>query len=445
MMETKDKLPEPTLSQTPDEFAFKEGVINKKTEKISKDLLRKCYDAIRILIMKYVDIDEKYSKIIALWVIGTYFHKEFETFPFLFINAMRGSGKTRLLKLIESLVWNGKITNNLSEAVLFRTAERNTILIDEFEQVTSKEKTALRELLQSGYKRGSIVERIKKSYSKEGEQMVVEKFKIYTPIVMANIKGIDETLGDRCITIILEKSNDKARTKLIEDFSKNSYFKQLKRTLEQISVVSVGVYPLKSVYVWNTYIYTTYTTTLPSLPSLPTLTNENDKINEDEIVIKSEILKLFQRIDELGIDGRNLELIFPLIILSQMIGDNVLDDILEVSKDIIDEKRKEEFTQSLDVSLINYISKKESEISYFPLKELVSEFKVFVDVDSESEEINNKWMGNALKRLNLITDKRRVAEGMQVVLNVSKAKDKIRMFHTKDEENGKNDKIAVKE
>jgi len=416
---------EPKLSKTPEEFAFEQGIVNEITEEKAKKEIKVCFEAIRILIMKYLDIDEKYIDIIALWAIGTYFHKEFESYPFLFINAMRGSGKTRLLKLLESLVKDGKITNNLSEAVLFRTAERNTLLIDEFESINSKDKTALKELLQSGYKKGSKVERMKKNYSKEGEQMIVEKFNVYTPVVMANIKGIDDTLGDRCITILLEKSVDKSRTKLIEDFSKSSYIHQLKTILQRISVCSVGVYPIKNMYIWNTYIYTTYTNTLTTLPTLYT---QKENENDGKSVIDSETLELFRKIDGAGVDGRNLELFFPLFVIAEIIGKEILDRVLEVAKDIVGERRKDEFAQSLDVSVIDFVSKKESSIKYHSIKELATEFKLFVDVDANDDELNNKWMGNALRRLNLVTDKRRVSKGMEVILNVSKAVEKIKIF-----------------
>jgi hypothetical protein len=37
-------------------------------------------------------------------------------------------------------------------------------------------------------------------------------------------------------------------------------------------------------------------------------------------------------------------------------------------------------------------------------------------------------MGRALKRLNLIIDKRRIAKGIEVTLNIEKAEQKLSMF-----------------
>ena len=43
---------------------------------------------------------------------------------------------------------------------------------------------------------------MKKKKTIEGEQQVVEEFEPYRPIIMANIWGMDEVLGERCIQLI---------------------------------------------------------------------------------------------------------------------------------------------------------------------------------------------------------------------------------------------------
>ena len=45
-------------------------------------------------------LKEEYYDLVAVWIIGTYCMPGFETYPYLFINAQKGSGKTRLLKSI---------------------------------------------------------------------------------------------------------------------------------------------------------------------------------------------------------------------------------------------------------------------------------------------------------------------------------------------------------
>jgi len=49
-------------------------------------------------------------------------------------------------------------------------------------------------------------------------------------------------------------------------------------------------------------------------------------------------------------------------------------------------------------------------------------------MDSNEEWINPKWMGRALKRLDLVKEKKRVGKGTSIILNYDKAKKKIKMF-----------------
>ncbi len=127
-----------------------------------------CYQEIQEIIDFYMDIPKDHRKLIAAWIIGTYIYKELPSYPFLFLNAMKGSGKSRLLNIIKHLAWNGKVLINPTEAGIFRSAHQNTIVLDEAENISSKEKATLRQLLNAGYKKGSTVERMKKVTTKEG-------------------------------------------------------------------------------------------------------------------------------------------------------------------------------------------------------------------------------------------------------------------------------------
>jgi len=44
--------------------------------------------------------------------------------------------------------------------------------------------------------------------------MVIEEFAVYCPIAMANIRGMENVLGDRCISLILEKSSKNSNHKI---------------------------------------------------------------------------------------------------------------------------------------------------------------------------------------------------------------------------------------
>ena len=114
--------------------------------------LTRYFSRIKYILKEFMDLsrEEDYS-LISLWIIGTYLHKHFSTYAYLYFNAMKGSGKTRQLKLISYLAKNGKLVGSMTEAVLFRTSKERTICIDELEP-NSKGKENLALLLNSDRK-----------------------------------------------------------------------------------------------------------------------------------------------------------------------------------------------------------------------------------------------------------------------------------------------------
>ena len=71
-----------------------------------KVLFKTLYYKIIDVLKKYCDLREDYYKLVALWIIGTYFHDSFPTYPYLYFNAMRGSGKSRIMQLISKISKN---------------------------------------------------------------------------------------------------------------------------------------------------------------------------------------------------------------------------------------------------------------------------------------------------------------------------------------------------
>lgn len=337
---------------------------------------------------------------------------------------MKGSGKSRLLGLISELSHEGSMQNSMTEAVLFRT--NGTLCIDEFESVGKKGFENLRELLNSAYKRGTLVKRMKKQKTFTGEEQVVETFNVYRPIAMANITGIENVTGDRCIKIIIEKSINEKKTKLIENYRNQEKIKVLKFTLTKLSSLECSlcsvVSPEHLSLLWNSFILEQpYTlTTLSSLPHKTTLTT-------------LKILKIsFEKIKDSGINGRDLELSIPILVISLWIEgglkEGFFDETLNTLKFISDEKKEEEFVESYDISLIEFCSQQvEKEKEYFvSIKDLTKDFRSFLSV--EDEWINERWLGRALSRLKLTKQKKRFNWGICVILDIKKAKEKISIF-----------------
>jgi len=375
-----------------------------------KNNLKTAYRNIIDILKKYCDMKEEYYNIVALWIIGTYFHDKFPSYPYLYINAMKGSGKTRLLKIITHLSKEGQMLNSLTEAVLFRT--EGMLGIDEFEGIVRKGNEALKELLNSAYKEGTKVKRMKKQKTLEGVEQVVEEFDVYRPISICNIYGMDEVLNDRCISIILEKSFDKKKVNLIEIFRHEKIVENTIKILKECSKCRcssfwecIYMYELWNDFITNNYTYYTNNTT-----------NTNYTYYIDAL----------KTINSTDLTGRELELCFPLFLVALEIDVDLLKTTTLILKNLFSSKKEEEFVENYDISLIDFTSQEPKENAFISVNNLTKNFKEFLQINEEW--INPRWMSRALKRLNLIKEKRRKSYGVEVILNIEKAKQKIKMF-----------------
>lgn len=414
----------------------KEDQKNKKITKEEIDnlkiILGETYEHILTELHEYCDLKEDYYHLVATWIIGTYLHDSFNTYPYLFINAMKGSGKTRLLKLIAAMSRNGDVMGSPTEAVLFRIPKETTLCIDEFEGVLRKGNEGVREMLNACYKKGMKVRRMKKKNTPDGTEMVVEDFEPYKPICLANIWGMEEVLGDRCITAILEKSSRNDVMRIIEDFNEKSMIIHIKSSLSTNLVQLCSFFGEKGyIYKWNKYVKSKYTapTTLNTFTTQTTETTLYKEKNAKSCEVSEfeDMLEMFNKIDETGINGRNLELFFPLLIIGDFIGDRVFNEILGVAARLTKEKREEEMVESKDIALIEFVSQLEKDGNFRTIKWITGSFRSYLGDDQPDEIwLNTRWVGRALKRLNLIIDKRRMRDGIEVTLAVDKAKDKIK-------------------
>ena len=379
-------------------------------EQDTRDKIKVAFYNIQDLLRKYLDIEEGYYTLIPLWIIGTYIHKEFPSYPFLYFNATRGSGKTRVMKLISFLSYEGAMLNSLTEAVLFRT--KGMLAIDEFEGISRKGTENLRELLNSAYKKGIKVKRMRKVRTPEGENQVVEEFDVYRPICMANICGIEEVLSDRCITLVLEKSSKSRVVSLVELFEYEELGLTAKKILYEQRCSLCSVVTMYNVYKeWNNYIYS--------------ITNNYISTGAQN----NTILHYFNKIKEMGLDGRSLELAFPLLIIASLIDTKIFNLTLSIIEEIMKEKKDNFSLESKDVSFVDFVSQYTKLEEFVPIMVLALDFRAFLQEDEGEEKwLNTKWVGRALKRLGLIKVKRRLSRGIEVILNIPKAQEKIKMF-----------------
>jgi len=391
--------------------------INEVNEDEAKIKIGEIFEDIKIVLKRYIKLREDYYDVVAVWVIGTYCMENFSTYPYLFMNAQKGSGKTRMLKLLEVLVNKGILLASMREAVLFRLADKGfALLIDELEGLERKENAPLKELLNACYKRGTKVFRMKKV----GDSWDFDSFEPFTPIAIANIGGVDDVLGDRAITLILNKSSKSNFALLQEDFDKLAIIDKIKECrLSRLCSLCSQKYNRQS---FNQYVDELSTTTTTTLYTLYTLYTPSQR----EITLSDDVVSVYNRIVASKIRGRHLELMLPLLFTSLMLNEEVFENILKFGQEISKQKKEDDITDSLDVSLIDFVSKMSSEIDYKRFRfvhKLTEEFRFFMGIRDrwERQDINSMWFGRALKRLGLVLGKRRLSAGMEVELNVPKA------------------------
>lgn len=143
----------------------------------------------------------------ALWVAHTYVCDRFDVSPFLHVGSPeKRSGKTRLLEVLELLVWAPWRVITPSEAVLYRkiAADHPTLLLDEVDTVYGHRRDdahePLRALLNAGNRRGVKVARCG---GKDKDRLY--EFDVFTPRVLAGVGNLPDTVEDRSIPIRLRR------------------------------------------------------------------------------------------------------------------------------------------------------------------------------------------------------------------------------------------------
>ncbi len=348
-------------------------------------IMPKTLSDIKGILRKYIDTTEQNIEILSLWIIGTYFHSQFGTFPLLQLYAQKRSGKTRTLKLLSALAKNGdgSTCTSPTEALLFRNKDR-PLFFDEMENINSKERGAFRETLNAVYKKGNKIIRYHESKGKDGQDYIEKIFEPYYPIALANISGLNDVLADRAVQIILQRSK-KNLTRLIEDFTTNEDILKLKDRFDSVNVQI----PIELSARWNNFV-------------------QNELTDDDELK------PIFEKIKATEIYGRPQEIFFPLIIIAYLCDD--LDNFLKIVKNFVELREEEEAISDIDEVLKQFIySHLQEYVGFISVKKLCDYFKN--SLESSEEWQNVKWFGRALKRLGLV-QKQRVVDGRsQVLLN----------------------------
>lgn len=169
--------------------------------------LKRCLDRIVAHIKKYVILqEEKFYTYLGLWVIGTYMYGAFRYYPYLWINADKGSGKSRVMEVICPLAFNGLMSTNQTQATVFRSVDADgcTLFIDEFEKMNDDMQQGILTVLNGGF---NIDSGKTSRMERQGDTYVRKTFNSYSPKVFAGISEISDVLQDRCVKIRMLKKN----------------------------------------------------------------------------------------------------------------------------------------------------------------------------------------------------------------------------------------------
>jgi hypothetical protein len=299
---------------------------------------------------------------LTLWTIGTYFFHLFQSFPYLYIGGIKQTGKTKLLTLLERLCFNAKFSTDMSTASLFRSIEafRCTLLLDETENLANPERNlTMRSLILSGNKKGGIVHRTNPN------TLQVEYFEVYSPKAFANIKGIEDVLEDRCITLIMKRGK---RREIIN--------KEIPLSLECWAELRDRLY----------LFYLEYA-------------NEVTELSGDTALQERGALE--------KLSARELEIWRPILLLAlffEKYFDGLFDKILEFAIRKAEEKRVENLTETLDIILVRTLLSIVEDDGFYKVSDIRSAMAEYFD--EPQKWLTSKWVGNALRRLGF-TEKRR--------------------------------------
>jgi hypothetical protein len=133
--------------------------------------------------------------------------EHFHTTPRLaMLSPEPGSGKTRVLEILDLLVPNSMLVLSPSVAAIFRTLDQQqvTLLFDESDAIFTKrgddgQKEDLRALINSGYKRGATIPRC------IGNRHEVQCFPVFAATALAGLGDLPDTIMSRAIIVRMRK------------------------------------------------------------------------------------------------------------------------------------------------------------------------------------------------------------------------------------------------
>lgn len=188
---------------------------------------------------KYISVQNKiWHKINVLWDMGTYFFFLFDYFPISEKRGIKGSGKTKRMKISRLFTWNATpIWVNPSASTLFRETDeiRPTKYIDEAEKIWRydfKNKDVVSddraELLNASFQKGSTVPRQEPVGRNKWKTV---HFNAYSPAMIGSIYGLRGATEDRAIIEICVKNSVKDERGELEPNESDYFYQEIRDSL----------------------------------------------------------------------------------------------------------------------------------------------------------------------------------------------------------------------
>jgi hypothetical protein len=195
-------------------------------------------------VRRFVVLSQSQTVAVALWVLHTWTVHTTDSTMYVWIrSAVKQSGKTRLLEVLELLVLRPWFTSRTSAAALVRKIDGQapTLLLDESDTAfggNQEYAEVLRGTLNSGHRRGGRVS----VCVGQGATITVQDFSTYCPKALAGLSVLPDTVADRSIPIILKRRNK--LTEPVERFRRRDADEQFAPVRERLAVWSQAVAPL---------------------------------------------------------------------------------------------------------------------------------------------------------------------------------------------------------
>ena len=197
---------------------------------LSDDPLKRVDDLLGLIIYmleEYVSLKPHQLVAVSLWILHTHFFDYFSVTPRLVLRSPTpGCGKSTLFDVLERLVRRPEKLDWLTTASLYHLidATHPTMLLDESDNLGFglRENGRLRAVFNSGHRRGG-----RGALRENGR---TRKFDSFSPLAMAlpDMFGVlSRTMNERCITILMERSQRTLKRFDARDFAFDTAYAQI--------------------------------------------------------------------------------------------------------------------------------------------------------------------------------------------------------------------------